>query len=160
MTRDASLVSLCSLPQEIIQHSAVLDVAYDELMAKFFDKLRVTHAEWLYDLNTCRASVNNAIREWTSEVHNQSCKLGSNPSAATYNVTVDTVRLFSNTLQKSVNEAEKKFLDSKRSHDARVEENATEMKEMLRSGIRDAIQVFLWDCVRSCINYVSVSRVT
>ena len=56
------------------------------------------------DLNTCRASVNKAVREWTSEVHNRSCKLGSNPGAATYNVAVDTVRLLSNTLRKAVNQ--------------------------------------------------------
>ena len=73
---EGCIASLCSLPQEIIQHSAVLDTAYDELMTKFFDRLRLTHAERLSDLNTCRASVNNAILEWTSEVHNRSCKLG------------------------------------------------------------------------------------
>ena len=150
------VATLCSLPQEIIQHSAVLDAAYNNLMTRFFDKLRVTHAEWLCDLNTCRALVNKAIRKWTSEVHNQSCRLGSNPGTATYNVAMDTVRLLSNTLRKSVNEAENKFLESKRSHDARTEKNAAEVKEMQRSGIRDAIQVFLQECVRSCINYVGV----
>ena len=125
-------------------------------MTKFFDRLRLTHVEWLSDLNTCRASVNNAIREWMSKVHNRSCKLGSNPGAVTYNITMDTVWLLSNTLQKSVNEAENKFLESKRSHDALTKANATEMKEMLHSGIQDAIQVFLWGCVQSCINYVGV----
>ena len=153
---EGCIALLCSLPQEIIQHSAVLDAAYDKLMTKFFNRLRVTHAEWLSDLNTCRASVNNAVREWTSGVHNQSCKLGSNPGAATYNVAMDTVWLLSNTLRKAVNEAENKFLESKRSHDARAKENAAEMKEMLHSGIRDAIQVFLWGCVQSCINYVGI----
>ena len=54
--------SLCSLPQEIIQHSAVLDMAYNDLMVKFFDKLRITHAERLSDLNTCRTSMSNAVR--------------------------------------------------------------------------------------------------
>ena len=153
---EGRIASLCSLPQEIIQHSAVLDAAYDELMTKFFDRLRLTHAERLSDLNTCRASVNKAVREWTSGVHNRSCKLGSNPGAATYNVAVDTVRLLSNTLRKAVNDAENKFLESRRSHDAQVEENAAEMKQMLDSGIRDAIQVFLQGCVRSCINYVGI----
>ena len=150
------IASLCSLPQEIIQHSAVLDTAYDELMTKFFDRLRLTHAERLSNLNTCRASVNNAVHEWTSEVHNRSCKLGSNSGAATYNITMDTVRLLSNTLWKVVNNAENKFLESKRSHDAWAEENAAEIKEMLHSGIRDAIQVFLQGCVWSCINYVGI----
>ena len=155
---EGRIASLCSLPQEIIQHSAVLDAAYDDLMTRFFDKLRVTHAERLCNLNTCRASVNKAIREWTSEVHNRSCKLGSNPGTVTYNVAVDTVRLLSNTLRKAVNDAENKFLESRRSHDAQVEENAAEVKEMLCSGIRDAIQVFLQECMRSCINYVGVER--
>ena len=39
-------------------------------------------------------------------------------------------------------------------HDARVEQHATEIKEMLEDGIREAIQVFLRGCVRSCIHYV------
>ena len=78
--------SLCSLPQEIIQHSAVLDAAYNDLMARFFDKLKITHAERLSDLDACRTSVNNAVREWTAEVQTRSSLMGSNPGAATYNM--------------------------------------------------------------------------
>ena len=95
---EGCIASLCSLPQEIIQYSVVLDAAYDELMTKFFDRLRLTHAEWLSDLNTCRASINKAIHEWTSGVHDRSCKLGSNPGTVTLYVAVDTVQLLSNTL--------------------------------------------------------------
>ena len=146
--------SLCSLPQEIIQHSAVLDVAYNDLMAKFFDKLRITHAEQLSDLNACRTSVSNAVREWTAEVQTRSSLLGSNPGAATYNVAVDTVRLLSNTLRHNINKAENTFLASKTQHDARVEQHATEVKEMLEDGTREAIQVFVQGCVGSSIHYV------
>ena len=133
---DAECVgSLCSLPQEIIQHSAVLDAAYNDLMAKFFDKLRITHAERLSDLNACRTSVSNAVREWTAEVQTQSSLLGSNPGAATYNVAIDTVRLLSNTLRHNINKAENTFLASKTQHDTHVEQHATEVKEMLEDGI-------------------------
>ena len=66
------------------------------------------------------------------------------------------MQLLSNTLRKAVNDAENKFLELKRLHDAQAEENAAEMKEMLDSGIRDAIQVFLQGCVQSCINYVGI----
>ena len=146
--------SLCSLPQEIIQHSAVLDAAYHDLMAKFFDKLKITHAERLSDLDACRTSVSNAVREWTAEVQTQSSLLGSNPGAATYNVTVDTVRLLSNTLRHNISKAEDTFLASQTQHEAHVEQHAAEVKEMLEDGIREAIQVYLRGCVDSSIRYV------
>ena len=152
---DAERVNLlCSLPQEIIQHSAVLDAAYNDLMAKFFDKLKITHAERLSDLDACRTSVSNAVREWTAEVQTRSSLLGSNPGAATYNIAIDTVRLLSNTLRHNVDKAENTFLASQTQHDARVEQHATEVKEMLEDGIQEAIQVFLRGCVGSSIRYV------
>ena len=83
--------SLCSLPLEIIEHLAVLDAAYNTLMGKFFDELRITHAEWLADLNACKASVSNAVHKWTSDVQDRALALGSNPGAVTYNVAVDTI---------------------------------------------------------------------
>ena len=151
---EAWAISLCSLPQEIIQHSAVLDAAYNDLMTSFFDKLKITHTERLSDLDACRASVNNAVQKWMVGVHERSDKLGSNPGASSYNTAVDSVRLLSNTLRRDVNRAEEKFLASKRSHDARVEQHAAKIKQMLEDGIRDAIQIFLQGCVRSCLRYV------
>ena len=140
---------LCSLPQEIIQHSAVLDAAYNDLMARFFDKLKITHAERLSDLDACRTSVNNAVREWTAEVQTRSSLMGSNPGVATYNVAIDTVRLLSNTLRHNISKAKDTFLASQTQHDARVEQHTAEVKEMLEDGIREAVQVYLRGCVDS-----------
>ena len=146
--------SLCSLTQEIIQHSAVLDVAYNDLMVRFFDKLKVTHAERLSDLGACRMSVSNAVHEWTAEVQTRLSLMGSNPGAATYNVAVDTVRLLSNTLRHNISKAEDTFLASQTQHDAHVQQHAAEVKEMLEDGIREAVQVYLRGCVDFCICYV------
>ena len=146
--------SLCSLPLAIIRHSAVLDAAYKDLMTKFFDRLRLAHAERLTDLNTCRTSVSNAVRKWTKEVQTRAMLLGSNPGVSSYNVAIDTVRLLSDTLRRDVNNAEGVFLASKAEHDAAMEEHAAEIKQMLEVGIRDAIQAYLQGCVASCLAVV------
>ena len=146
--------SLCSLPQEIIQHSAVLDAAYNDLMVRFFDKLKITHAERLSDLDACRTSINNAVREWMAEVQTRSSLMGSNPGVATYNIAIDTVWLLSNTLRHNISKAEDTFLASQTQHDARVEQHAAEVKEMLEDGIREAVQVYFRGCVDSCICYM------
>ena len=145
---------LCSLPLAIIRHSVVLDAAYKDLMTKFFDRLRLAHAERLTDLNTCRTSVNNAVRKWTKEVQTRAMLLGSNPGTSSYNVAVDTVRLLSNTLRRNVNNAEDVFLASRAEHDAAMKEHAAEIKQMLEEGIRDAIQAYLQGCVASCLEVV------
>ena len=146
--------SLCSLPQEIIQHSVVLDAAYNDLMARFFDKLKITHAERLSDLDACRTSINNTVREWMAEIQTRSSLMGSNPGAATYNVAVDTVRLLSNTLRHNISKAGDTFLASQTQHNARVEQHTAEVKEMLEDGIWEAVQVYLRGCVDSCIWYM------
>ena len=52
---------VCNLLLELIGHSAVLDDAHTQIMSNFFDHIRVTHAEHLCDLNTCKSSVTNAL---------------------------------------------------------------------------------------------------
>ena len=52
---------VCNLPLELIGHSSVLDDAHTQIMSNFFDHIRVTHAEHLCDLNTCKSSVTNAL---------------------------------------------------------------------------------------------------
>ena len=109
---------VCNLPLELIGHSAVLDDTHTQIMSNFFDHIRVTHAEHLYDLNTCKSSVTNALRRWTTAVQERTTALGSNPGAATYNVAVDTVRMHSNELWTSLQAVETAYLVSKGAHDA------------------------------------------
>ena len=52
---------VCNLPLELIGHLAVLDDAHTQIMSNFFDHIRVTHAEHLCDLNTCKSSITNAL---------------------------------------------------------------------------------------------------
>ena len=52
---------VCNLPLELIGHSAILDDAHTQIMSNFFDHIRVTHAEHLCDLNTCKSSITNAL---------------------------------------------------------------------------------------------------
>ena len=85
---------VCNLPLKLIRHSAVLDDAHTQIMSNFFHHIRVTHAEHLCDLNTCKSSVTNALRHWTTAVQEHTTALGSNPGAATYNVAVDTPHAF------------------------------------------------------------------
>ena len=125
-----------------------LDAAYTNIMGKFFTHLRVTHAEWLADINTCKASVSNAICLWMDEVQDQAVALGSNSRVATYNITMDTIWMHSNTLR------EMAFLVSKGLHDARVVEHAAIIKQELTDGICDAIQKFLQGCVMACTKYM------
>ena len=52
---------VCNLPLKLIRHLAILDDAHTKIMSNFFDHIRVTHAEHLCDLNTCKSSVTNAL---------------------------------------------------------------------------------------------------
>ena len=52
---------VCNLPLELIGHSAVLDDTHTQIMSNFFDHIRVTHAEHLCNLNTCKSSITNAL---------------------------------------------------------------------------------------------------
>ena len=114
---------VCNLPLKLIGHSAVLDDAHTQIMSNFFDHICVTHAEHLCDLNTCKSSVTNALRCWTTAVQECTTALGSNPGAATYNVAVDTVRMHSNKFRTSLQAAEMAYLVSKGAHDAHVQDH-------------------------------------
>ena len=115
---------VCNLLLKLIGHSAILDDdAHTQIMSNFFDHIRVTHAEHLCDLNTCKSSVTNALRRWMTAVQERTTTLGSNPGAATYNVAVDTVRMHSNELRTSLQAAKTAYLVSKGAHYARMQDH-------------------------------------
>ena len=145
---------VCNLPLELIGHSAVLDDTHTQIMSNFFDHIRVTHAEHLCDLNTCKSSVTNALRRWTTAVQERTATLGSNPGAATYNVAIDTVRMHSHELRTSLQAAEMPYLVSKSAHDARVQDHEATITAKLTTGIRDAIQAYLDGCVSTLLQYM------
>ena len=145
---------VCNLPLELIGHSAILDDAHTQIMSNFFDHIRVTHAEHLCDLNTCKSSVTNALRRWTTAVQERTTALGSNPGAATYNIAVDAVRMHSNELRTSLQAAEMAYCVSKGPHDAHVQDHETTITAKLTTGIRDAIQAYLDSCVSTLLKYM------
>ena len=145
---------VCNLPLELIGHSAVLDDAHTQIMSNFFDHIRVTHAEHLCDLNTCKSSVTNALRRWTTAVQECTAVLGSNPGAATYNVAVDTVRMHSHELRTSLQAPETAYLVSKSAHDTRVPDHEATITAKLTTGICDAIQAYLDGCVSTLLKYM------
>ena len=123
-------------------------------MSNFFYHIRVTHAEHLCDLNTCKSSVTDALQRWTTAVQERTTVLGSNPGAATYNVAVDTVRMHSNELRTSLQSAEMAYLVSKGAHDTRVQDHKATITAKLTTGIRDAIQAYLEGCVSTLLKYM------
>ena len=145
---------VCNLPLELIGLSGVLDDAHTQIMSSFFDHIRVTHAEHLCDLNTCKSSVTDALQCWTTAVQERTTALGSNPGTATYNVAVDTVRMHSNELRTSLQAAEMAYLVSKGAHDARVQDHKATITAKLTTGIRDAIQAYLEGCVSTLLKYM------
>ena len=145
---------VCNLPLELIGHSAVLDDAHTQIMSNFFDHIRVTHTEHLCDLNTCKSSVTNALRRWTTAVQERTAMLGSNPGAATYNVAVDTVRMHSHKLRTSLQAAEMAYLVSKGAHNTRVRDHEATITAKLTTGIRDAVQAYLDGCVSTLLKYM------
>ena len=145
---------VCNLPLELIGLSAVLDDAHTQIMSNFFDHIRVTHAEHLCDLNTCKSSVTNALQCWTTAVQECTTALGSNPGAATYNVAVNTVRMHSNELRTSLQAVEKAYLVIKGAHDTRVQDHEATITTKLTTGIRDAVQAYLDGCVSTLLKYM------
>ena len=145
---------VCNLPLELIGHSAVLDDAHTQIMSNFFDHIRVTHAEHLCNLNTCKSSVTNALQRWTTAVQERTAMLGSNPGAATYNIAVDTVRMHSNKLRTSLQAAEMAYLVSKGAHDACVQDHKATITAKLTTGIRDTVQAYLDGCVSTLLKYM------
>ena len=145
---------VCNLPLELIGHLAVLDDALTQIMSNFFDHIRVTHAEHLCDLNTCKSSVTNALRCWMTAVQERTTALGSNPGAATYNVAVDTVRMHSNELRNSLQAVETADLVSKGAHDACVQDHEATITAKLTTGIRDTVQAYLDGCVSTLLKYM------
>ena len=145
---------VCNLPLELIGHSAVLDDIHTQIMSNFFDHIRITHAEHLCDLNTCKSSITNALRRWTTAVQERTTTLGSNPGAATYNVAVDTVRMHSNELWTSLQAAETAYLVSKGAHNACVQDHEATITAKLTTSIRDAVQAYLDGCVSTLLKYM------
>ena len=145
---------VCNLPLELIGHSAVLDDTHTQIMTNFFDHICVTHAEHLCDLNTCKSSVTNALRRWTTAVQERTTMLGSNPSAATYNIAVDTVHMHSHELRTSLQAAETAYLVSKGAHDARMQDHEATITAKLTTGICDAVQAYLDGCVSTLLKYM------
>ena len=145
---------VCNLPLELIRQSAVLDDTHTQIMSNFFDHICVTHAEHLCDLNTCKSSITNALRRWTTAVQECTTMLGSNPGAATYNVAVNTVRMHSNELRTSLQAAETAYLVSKGVHDARVQDHEATITAKLTTSIRDAVQAYLDGCVSTLLKYM------
>ena len=145
---------VCNLPLELIGHSAILDDAHTQIMSNFFDHIHVTHAENLCDLNTCKSSITNALRCWTTAVQECTAVLGSNPGAATYNVAIDTVRMHSHELRTSLQAAEMAYLVSKGAHDACVWDHEATITAKLTTGIRDAVQAYLDGCVSTLLKYM------
>ena len=145
---------VCNLPFELIGLSAVLDDAHTQIMSNFFDHIRVTHAEHLCDLNTCKSSITDALQRWTTAVQERTTALGSNPGAATYNVAVNTVRMHSKELRTSLQAAEMAYLVSKGAHDARVQDHEATITAKLTASIRDAVQAYLEGCVSTFLKYM------
>ena len=145
---------VCNLPLELIGLSGILDDAHNQIMSSFFDHIRVTHAEHLCNLNTCKSSVTDALQCWTTAVQEHTSALGSNPGAATYNVAVDTVRMHSNELRTSLQAAETAYLVSKGAHDTSVQDHEATITAKLTTGIRDAVQAYLEGCVSTLLKYM------
>ena len=145
---------VCNLPLELIGHSAILDDAHTQIMSNFFDHIRVTHAEHLCDLNTCKSSITNALRRWTTAVQERTTALGSNPGAATYNVAVDTVCMHSNELRTSLQAAETAYLVSKGAQDTRMQDHEATITTKLTTGIHDTVQAYLDGCVLTLLKYM------
>ena len=145
---------VCNLPLELIRLSTVLDDAHTQIMSNFFDHIRVTHAEHLCDLNTCKSSITNALQCWTTAVQEHTTVLGSNPGAATYNVAVDTVRMHSNELRTSLQAVETAYLVSKGAHDAHVQDHKATITAKLTTSIRDAVKAYLEGCVWTLLKYM------
>ena len=145
---------VCYLPLELIRLSAVLDDAHIQIMSNFFDHIRVTHAEHLCDLNTCKSSITHALQCWMTAVQERTTALGSNPGAATYNVAIDTVRMHSNELRTSLQAAETAYLVSKGAHDARVQDHEATITAKLTTSIRDTVQAYLEGCVLTLLKYM------
>ena len=145
---------VCNLPLELIGLSGLLDDAHTQIMSSFFDHIRVTHAEHLCDLNTCKSSITDALQRWTTAVQERTTALGSNPGAATYNVAVDTVRMHSNELQTSLQAVEMAYLVSKGAHDTRVQDHEATITAKLTTGICDAVQAYLEGCVSTLLKYM------
>ena len=137
---------VCNLPLELIRLSAILNEAHTQIMSSFFDHIRVTHAEHLCDLNTCKSSVTDALQRWTTAVQERTTALGNNPGAATYNIAVDTVRMHSNELRTSLQATETAYLVSKGAHDTCVQDHEATITAKLTTGIRDVIQAYLEGC--------------
>ena len=145
---------VCNLPLELIGHSAILNDAHTQIMSNFFDHIHVTHAEHLCDLNTCKSSITNALRRWTTAVQEHTTTLGSNPGAATYNVAIDTVCMHSHELRTSLQAVETAYLVSKGAHDTRVWDHKATITAKLTTGIRDAVQAYLDGCVSTLLKYM------
>ena len=145
---------VCNLPLKLIRHSAVLDDAHTQIISNFFDHIRVTHAEHLCDLNTCKSSITNALRHWMTAVQEHTTALGSSPGAATYNVAVDTVHMHSNELRTSLQAAEMAYLVSKGAHNAPVQDHEATITAKLTTSIRDAVQAYLDGCVSTLLKYM------
>ena len=145
---------VCNLPLELIGLSGILDDTHTQIMSSFFDHIRVTHAEHLCDLNTCKSSITNALQRWMTAVQERTTALGSNPGAATYNIAVDTVRMHSNELRTSLQAAETAYLVSKGAHDARVQDHEATITAKLTTGIRHAVQAYLEGCVSTFLKYM------
>ena len=145
---------VCNLPLELIGHSAVLDDTHTQIMSNFFDHIHVTHAEHLCDLNTCKSSIINALRRWTTAFQECTTALGSNPGAATYNVAIDTVRMHSIELRTSLQAAEMAYLVSKGAHDACMQDHEATITAKLTTSIRDAVQAYLDGSVSTLLKYM------
>ena len=145
---------VCNLPLELIRLSAVLNDAHTKIMSSFFDHIRVTHAEHLCNLNTCKSSVTDALQRWTTAVQERTTALGSNPGTATYNIAIDTVCMHSHELQTSLQAAEMAYLVSKGAHNARVQDHEATITAKLTTGIRDAVQAYLEGCVLTLLKYM------
>ena len=145
---------VCNLPLELIRHSAILDDAHTQIMSNFFDHIRVTHAEHLCYLNTCKSSITNALRHWMTAVQEHTTALGSNPGAATYNIAIDMVCMHSNELRTSLQAAETAYLVSKGAHDTHVQDHEATITAKLTTGICDAVQAYLDGCVLTLLKYM------
>ena len=136
----------------------ILDDAHTQIMSSFFDHIRVTHAEHLCDLNTCKSSITDALQRWTTAVQECTTALGSNPGAATHNVAVDTVRMHSRRVcGLPCKLTETAYLVSKGAHDARVQDHEATITAKLTTGILEAVQAYLEGCVSTLLKYMWVS---
>ena len=149
---------MLNLPCTLTDQLSILDDTYAMIMDMFFLHIRVRYAESLGDLNTCQAAVNKAIQNWTDAMSRQTGLLGSFPRVSSYNQAVDNLRLCSQALWQEINYAEREYLDQREKHAGTAAKAKATWKEMVQTGVSQAIHHYLQSTGWAIILHLSPNR--